>query len=70
MFPVMQWHMAEERDAPHGAFQATYANARPGELFAPINCVRYVTCPVITQLSQILAVDYYENTSKCMGRVA
>jgi hypothetical protein len=47
------------------AFQVTCANARLGEVFAPINYVRYATCPVITQLSQILTVDYYEDTSKC-----
>jgi hypothetical protein len=50
MFSVMQRHMADESDAPHSAFQSTCANARPGEVFAPINYVRYVTCPVITQL--------------------
>ena len=62
---MMQRHMADENDAPHGPFQATCANATPGEVFAPINYVRYVTCPVITQQSQILTVGYYENTSAC-----
>jgi hypothetical protein len=46
MFHVMQRHMADESDAPHSAFQVTWASARPGEVFVPINYVWYVTCPV------------------------